>query len=207
MMSEELKDLSGPFNPDLTYDELSKDFLLKLMSVWQYAWLHLSECWYREVMKRDGRQVADECEAGAWCNMAERVNPRYAKIGNIQMNTVLDSMKVLQLPLDNITGGLFPIIPEIINENHVKWTITRCKSLEYFEAKEPERIPAVCYVNEKKVIERYMVNPKIKVTPLKLPPRESPEDVACIWEAKMMDEPQWGPYDETDEVGKKAPKL
>jgi len=197
-MAEELNDLSGPFNPDLTFDTFSKEFILKLMQVWQYAWLHLSECWYREVQKRFGRQAADECEVGAWCNMAERVNPRYAKIGNIELNTVVDSMKVLQLPLDNTIGGLYPITTEVINENHVVWTIHRCRSLEYFEAKEPERIQAVCHGTEKKVIERYLVNRRIRLTPLKLPPRDNPEQIACKWEAVMMEENQWGPHDETE---------
>jgi len=190
-MPKELQDLSGPYNPDLTFDTFSKEFLLKLMQVWQYAWLHLSEAWYKEVELKCGRAVADELEVNSWCRMAERVNPRYAKVGNIKMETVVDAMKAIQLPLDNTTSGLFPVIPEIINENHVIWTIPRCRSLEFFEAKDPERIKQVCYVNEKKVIERYMINRKIKVTPLKLPPRKSPDEIACKWEAVMMNENQW----------------
>ncbi|OGO05101.1 MAG: hypothetical protein A2Y91_02245 [Chloroflexi bacterium RBG_13_54_8] len=190
-MPKELQDLSGSYNPDLTFDTFSKEFLLKLMQVWQYAWLHLSEAWYKEVELKCGRAVADELEVNSWCRMAERVNPRYAKVGNIKMETVVDSMKAIQLPLDNTTSGLFPVIPEIINENHVIWTIPRCRSLEFFEAKDPERIKQVCYVNEKKVIERYMINRKIKVTPLKLPPRKSPDEIACKWEAIMTNENQW----------------
>lgn len=190
-MPEELNDLSGPYNPDLTFDMFSKEFLLKLFQVWQYAWLHMSESWYNQVKERFGAEAADDCEVGAWMNMAERVNPRYAKVGNIQLNTVVDSMKAIQLPLDNTLGGLYPVIPEIINENHVIWTIPRCRSLEFFEAKQPERIQQVCYVNEKKIIERYMINRKIKVTPLKLPPRSSPDDIACKWEAVMTDTDQW----------------
>jgi len=197
-MPDELNDLSGPYNPDLTFDMFSKEFILKLMQVWQYAWLHMSEAWYRQVEKRYGRQVADEIEIASWCNMAERVNPRYAKLGNIKLDTLVDAVKVLQLPLDNTTGGLYPVIPEIVNENRIIWTIPKCRSLEYFEAKEPDRIEKVCYVNEKKVIERYLVNRKIKVTPLKLPPRDNPEDIACQWEFLMTDEDQWGPYDETE---------
>ena len=190
-MAKELNDLSGPYNPHLTFDMFSKEFLLKLMQAWQFAWLHLSEAWYKEVELKCGREVADDLEVKAWCRMAERVNPRYAKVGNIELKTVVDSMKAIQLPLDNTTGGLYPIIPEIINENHVIWTIPKCKSLEFFEAKDPGRINQVCYVNEKKVIERYLINRKIKVTPLKLPPRNSPDDIACKWEAIMTNEDQW----------------
>jgi len=45
-MPDELNDLSGPFNPDFTFDMFSKEFLLKLFQGWQYAWLHMSESWY-----------------------------------------------------------------------------------------------------------------------------------------------------------------
>ncbi len=45
-MPEEMNDYSGPYRPDLTFDCFSKEFLLKLMKTWQYAWLHMSGAWY-----------------------------------------------------------------------------------------------------------------------------------------------------------------
>jgi hypothetical protein len=191
---KEMNDYSGPYNPDLTFNDFSKEFILKLMKVWQYAWLHMTEAWYDAVKEKVDKETADVCETAAWCRIGERVNPRFAKVANIELNTVLDSMKALQLPLDNTTEGLFPIQLEIINPNHVIWTIPQCQSLKFFEAKCPERIKYVCYENEKRVIERYMVNRKIRVTPLKLPPRNSPDEIACKWEAKMMDTDQWSDY-------------
>ena len=102
----ELTDYSGPFNPDLKFDDLSKDFLLKLIEIWQYSWLHMTEAWYDAVKKRFGDDVANHCENEAWITVGERVNPRYAKVANIQLNTIADCLKCIQLPLDNITGGL-----------------------------------------------------------------------------------------------------
>jgi len=151
----ELDDLSGPFNPELTFADFSKGFLLKLIQVWQYAWLHMTEGWYDAVKERWGSKAADECETQAWVRMGSRVNPRLAKVANIQLNTV------------------------------VVLTVQKCRSLEFFEAHQPERIYHVCHVNEKQVMEKYLVNPDIKVTPLKLPPRQSPDDVACQWEFKL----------------------
>lgn len=179
---KEMNDYSGPWQPDLTFNDFSKEFLIKLMHVWQYGWLHMTEAWYNAVKQRFGVDAANECETQAWETIGERVNPRFPKVANIELNTVLDSLKCLQLPLDNTTGGLFPAEAKIINPNHVIWTIPRCQSLEYFEAKEPERIKHVCHINEKRIIERYLVNRKIKVIPLKLPPRKSPDDIACQWE-------------------------
>jgi len=181
----ELDDLSGPFNPELTFADFSKGFLLKLIQVWQYAWLHMTEGWYDAVKERWGSKAADECETQAWVRMGSRVNPRLAKVANIKLNTVVDSLKCLQLPLDNTTGGLFPCEYDIKNPNHVVLTVQKCRSLEFFEAHQPERIYHVCHVNEKQVMEKYLVNPDIKVTPLKLPPRQSPDDVACQWEFKL----------------------
>jgi len=191
---KEMNDYSGPWNPDLVFDDFSKEFILKLMQIWQYAWLHMTEAWYDAVKEKVNRETADICETAAWCRIGERVNPRYAKVANIETKTVVDCLKCLQLPLDNTTGGLYPAHAEIKNPNHVIWTIPRCRSLEFFEAKAPERIKYVCYENEKRVIERYLVNRKIRVTPLKLPPRKSPDEIACKWEFKMMDTDQWSEF-------------
>jgi len=181
----ELEDLSGPFNPDLKFEDFSKEFLLKLMGVWQYAWLQLTEAFMAAIEKRCGAEVANECETEAWGAMSRKVNPRYAEIGKIELKTVVDSLKVIQLPLDNIVGGLFVQEYDIKSPNHVIQTTKRCRSLEYFEEKCPERIQHVCHVTEPVLYKNYMLNPKLKITPLKLPPRKSKDDICCQWELKI----------------------
>jgi len=181
-MAEELNDYSGPYKADLTFADFSKEFLLKLMNVWQYAWLHLTECWYNSVRKRFGTTVANECEHEAWINMGSRVNPRYAKVAGIQFNDITDCLKCMQLPLDNaFTSGLFPGQFEIKSPNLAVMTLSDCQSLRFFEDHDPERIGWVCPM-EGSIMEKYMVNPKAKARPIKLPPRESKDDIACIWE-------------------------
>ena len=180
----ELSDYSGPFYPNLTHRNLSKDFILKLMNGYQYAWIIMSGGYYDAVKTRYGSDAANECELASWMRVGERVNPRYAKIANIQLNTVLDSLKVTQLPLDN-TVGLYPAEYDIKSPNHVVMTVTKCRTLDYFEKAEPERIIPMCHHLEKPVIVKYLVNPSVKVTPLVLPPRQSPEDIACKWEFKI----------------------
>jgi hypothetical protein len=182
----ELTDYSGPFNPDLKFEDFSKDFLLKLMWHWQWAWLHLGQAWFSVVQEEYGTDVANNLEHQSWMRMASRVNPRYAKMANIQLNTVLDSLKAAQLPLGNAcTSGVFPPEFEIISPNHVIQTLPDCQTLRYMEKEAPERIPWLCHFNEKKLIEKYFINPKVKVTPLKLPPRKSPDEIACQWEYKI----------------------
>jgi len=179
---EELNDYSGPFKPDLSFEEFSKEFLLKLMRIWQYAWLHMTAAWFDLVKERYGSEVACELDRAAWIRVGEKVNPRYAKVANIQLNTVLDSMKCLQLPLDNTTGGIFPVEFDIKNENDVIVTIQMCPALEDMEKNSPELIEPRCCITTMEVNKRYVVNPRVKVTALKLPPRQSPDEIACRWE-------------------------
>ena len=52
VLRKEMDDYSGLYNPNLTFNDLSKEFLLKLMQVWQYAWLHMTEAWYDAVKEK-----------------------------------------------------------------------------------------------------------------------------------------------------------
>jgi len=185
MVKKELNDLSGPFDPNLTFADLSKDFLLKIMEVWQFAWVHMATAFYDITREKCGIDMANEIQLLAWERVGETVNPRYPKIANIKLNTVLDSLKAIQLPLDNTMGNLYKTQHNIINENHVIITIPQCRSLLYYEKKAPEMIHWFCHVLEKRVMEKYLINPKIKVTPLKLPPRKSPDEPSCVWEFKL----------------------
>jgi len=181
----ELEDYRCPFNPDLKFGDFSKDFLLKLIDIWQIAWVILSDSWYYSVKERFGSEVANDCELATWTRVGERVNPRYAKLANIELTDVLDSLKCLQLPLDNIIGERYHAKFDIKSNNHVIMTIPDCRTLVYFEKNEPARIYPMCHILEKAVIEKYVVNPKVKVTPLKLPPREGPDEIACQWEFRI----------------------
>ena len=98
---------------------------------------------------------------------------------------MLDSLKCLQLPLDNTIGPLYSVNYDITNENHVLMTMDHCRLLDYYEQKAPDLIGAICHGCHRNTIEAYLLNPQIKVIPIKLPPRESQDDMACQWEFKI----------------------
>jgi hypothetical protein len=177
----ELEDYSGPFKPDLKWEDFSKDFLLKVMKVWQYFYLEMASAWYDAVDKRWGFDGANECEQEAWVRVVERLLPRLANVANIELNTVLDSLKVMQLPPDN-TLDMYPVEYDIKDENHVVVTIRKCSGLEYWERERPERIKAMCQGTALVLDPKYSVNPKVKGKALKLPPRKSRNEPACVWE-------------------------
>jgi len=182
----ELKDYSGPYRHDLKWDDFSKEFLVRLMKSWQRAYLGIMGAWMQIVSEKYSSEAADSCGLAVLLLQAERMIPQWVELGNIKLNTVLDSLKVIQLAPDGHTESeLFGGEVDIKNPNHVICTTTKCITCEFLEAFAPEKIQQLCYTIEQPVMEKFLNNPKIKVTPLKLPPRKSPDDTFCRWELKI----------------------
>jgi hypothetical protein len=66
-------------------------------------------------------------------------------------------------------------------------TYKRCVALEGLERNWPERIPPLCHVLEKKMIEVYALNPRFEAVPIKFPPRKSQDEIACEWIFQFKD--------------------
>jgi len=107
---------------------------------------------------------------------------------NITPDTVVNSMKLIQLTLDNIRpDGLFPSTIDVVNDNHAYYTVHKCKTLEFFEREAPDRISQVCGINEVIMIKGYMLNPNLDVEAVVLPPRKSPDEICCKWKITMKE--------------------
>ncbi|MFC1943892.1 hypothetical protein ACFLX5_00065 [Chloroflexota bacterium] len=182
----ELADYSGEFKQDLNFEDFSKEFLVRLMREWASAYLRVDECWYNEVSQRAGIELASSCQVSAWLKIAERSVPKIAKAANIQVNDVVDFLKVSQLVPDGFLSGVFECEFDIKNRNHVIFTLTRCRTLDFLEKYSPERIVSVCHGIDIPVNERYIsvFLPDAKMPPLKLPdgPRKDPSETPCKWE-------------------------
>jgi len=116
------------------------------MDVWQWAWKVKDDAWLAAVVKRLGVDATLECATEMWVQVGNTVNPRFPEIGNFQLNTVVDSLKVVQLPLDNIIGKEYPSEVEVINPNDVIVTVKQCAGLLDWEKSAPELIEPVCHV-------------------------------------------------------------
>jgi hypothetical protein len=68
----ELTDYSGPYKHDLRFEDFSKDFLIKMMTQWQRAYLRLSSIWYEKVMEKFGMDAADDCNLDVWLTVDRR---------------------------------------------------------------------------------------------------------------------------------------
>jgi hypothetical protein len=187
---KELKDYSCPYKEDLRFEDFSKDFLIKLLYAWQMAYLRLNAFWYQTVTEKYGSEAGDDCNLKVWLTVGERVVPKFAKVGNFQLNTVVDNLKLCQLvPETNVGSEYFDGKIDIKNENHIVTTTNKCRILDTLEKVAPEKIEYFCHVMEGQVLERYFrspKNPNVKVTPLKLPPRRSPDDICCKFDIKAI---------------------
>ena len=202
----ELQDLSGPFNRDLKFSDFSKEFLNKLVYEWQWAFLQLDAAWFNQVRTRFNNQWAHECSLEMWLRVETIANPRYAKLANISCKSVVDSLKIMQLPLENTIGGLFPVEYDIRNENHAFVTVKKCTVLDWCEKNAPDRIKPMCQVNHPKIMKQSVANPAIQVTPVQLPPRQRNEGFACKWEFKL-DVPAGTPVRSKEEVVDKTANV
>jgi hypothetical protein len=184
----ELKDYSGPLIPDLKYDDFSKDCLMRLMRQYSAAYFRLAEFWYIAAKEVVGMEQALKMEVKVWERMSKPTLLPIAKTANIQVNDIVDVLKVLQVAPDSVLrGGIYTPKYDIKNKNHVIYSITRCGTLEWLEKNDPERITPCCHVLEWRTFEEYIKAflPNVEVKALKLPPRKGPDEMACQWELTL----------------------
>ena len=184
---QELNDYSGPLKDDLRLEDFSKEFIIKLAKEWQNRYPLQEELWVEMIKDRFGQKEADELEMIFNTRMAELSLPRMAKLANIQVKDMVDVMKVFQLIVEGLMGFQPDSTYEIVNRNHVIWTVKRCLNLEYFEKVDPTRIVSFCQDKEERYLYIYtgVLLPDCEIKALKLPPRESREEIACQWELKL----------------------
>lgn len=183
---EELKEYNVKWDPNLDFEDFSKEVLVKLLREYQTLLIALDGFYQTTITKRHSIDETMKCAEQVWAMYAALEVPRIREILNIEGDDVESYFKVQQF-LPSSPNHVFPRKFELENPNLGTMTFLRCLNLEWMEKKAPERIVPTCQELEKPALEGYtrMVNPKIKVTGLKVPPRKSPDEVACKWEFRL----------------------
>ena len=190
-----------PFSLDLELEDFSKEFLIKLMHIWEKWYMTMPMLWWAKVRERFGPEPANEIMVDCWEELAQKgmewyvplLGPDYKSLDDIK--TLNDCAKLALLPPDGgMERTLFTARMEWENENHAQAVIDHCVILELFESMGAiDGIEAICQHSEVRGTEAYFSNPCSRVTGVKVPPRKnaSPDDpVCCIWDYKMCDTPQ-----------------
>lgn len=189
---EELRDYGGPFRPDLELQDFSKEALIKLIRAAGRIYGGLDQLWYQRVRDRFGQEVSDELQHEVWygegggCDLEIRSLTTDMGFGG---DDVASYMKVMQLLPAMAT--LMDIEFDLKHSNHCIMTVRRCRPLEHYERLgETELQKNLCEVLEQVGYQEgaRRFNPRMEVRALKLPPRKSPDEIACQWEFRIPDE-------------------
>ena len=187
----ELKDYSGQFNPDLKFEDLSKDLIIKLIRRYSAGYLKLGEFWYDRVAALVGHEKAmAEDSVDVWTKQAYWFIPKIAQTANIEVKDVVDAMKVWQLMLDGFLTERYTAQFNVKSRNHVIMSITYCRDLMYYQHKNmTDRIKMVCGHNgvEHLTMIPYLQSlvPNAQVKQLLGPPESglpSKDGICCQWE-------------------------
>ena len=85
---KELKDYSGPFIPNVKYEDFSKEVLTKLLKAYCREMLVIDAYWQGQVRKRVGDEVVRECLQANWTRIAKHEMGWAMEAANIDRNDV-----------------------------------------------------------------------------------------------------------------------
>jgi hypothetical protein len=179
-----LNDYSGSLKPDISLEDFSRDALLSLVRLYCRLFLAVDGFWYLSVKERFTNEDALACDMCTWERMSRYELDRITKAMKVQGKDVVSLIKTFQLE-PWMWNAKYTV--EVKNQNHVILTFVDCPVLVSLEKEGQGREETICKVVEPKVFRDYAdyFNPSIQIKALKLPPRQSKEEVACVWEFKV----------------------
>jgi len=183
---QELSDYSGEFKPDLKLEDFSKDMLRKYLQEVSKLYLLIGGIWYNHARDRFSERTAEELHWEFWETLGgvhEINRPRVAlDIWGHDVEAVLKWVQV-----DPGVGLIFDVDCELKSKDLGILTIKDCNALRYYE-RHGDRglLESACGLDcwgFPKGIRRF--HPDLSMKCLKVPPRQSPDEPACIWEVRM----------------------
>lgn len=183
---DELNDYSGAFNPQVKFEDFSKDTLVELLKLYSKLFVAVDGFWYLSVMQKVNEEMATDCDLWVWEKQGKYEIQRINQLLNIQGNHIPAFFKYLQLsPFYQNLGYEMDVLTDDLGVV----TITHCQTLESLEKEGKHREDRFCDFVERRIFTSLAqrANADIKVTALKLPPRKSEDDVCCQWEFRILD--------------------
>ncbi len=180
----DLEDYAGDFDPNLRFENFSKDVLVRLLKLYSKMYYSLDGFWYLSVKDRVNNDEALACDLWVWERLTKQSMVELAELLKINRNGVEGMMKALQVsPWAFIQKSSV----EFKDKNHAILTYTYCPTLEALEREGEGRERVICREVEVDHKRRFadVFNSTVEVTPLKLPPRKSGEEICCQWEFKL----------------------
>ena len=182
----DLEDYSGEFLPDVRLQDFTRDALVELLVAACHDYIGIDGLWLNTIRRRFGEEVAFDCSREVWETGWLHEVRRGVQAMNISGSDIAALFKYYQI--DPGFGAMFDIKCELPSPDLGYVTVNRCWVLDKLERLEaPEmmkKIKLACEELDLPLFQRVAsyFNPGIKVRPLKLPPRQSGDEIACRWE-------------------------
>jgi Family of unknown function (DUF6125) len=180
----QLVDYSGRFDPAFSHEKLRSETLLKLLKAYNDYLLRVDGYWYLTVMNKWGNDEAFDCDVKVWEKAQVWEMKTISSLLNIHGDDVATVFKYMQVsPWMHIYDATLALR----NPDHGLLTINHCPTLTSLEKEGTGREKRICRELEPKLmgIQAGFFNPKIRVTPLKVPPRTDYRDCCCQWEFRL----------------------
>jgi len=178
----ELVDYSGEFEPEFNLNRFSKQTLLNLIKAYSDYLIKVDAYWYLTVMDKWGNDAAVDCDIKILKNLSKPYEIKAIDgMLNIKGNDVATMMKAIQV---SPWGQAWERWIDLKNKDYATLTTPVCPTLLALEKEGRGRELSICQVCGKTNLgtQAQLFNRNIKVNPLKLPPRKSKDEIACIWE-------------------------
>lgn len=189
-MAKERDDYSGPIENTVNYEDFSKEFLLKLMRIWQEHWdaVVTNLVLVGSQMEGIGRDKALDLEVKTLEAVTPSTMAKIAELAKCDTNTVEGRCKAGQLSLDNVQDR-YQGHWEVKSDKEVWLVYDYC---HFFNMLRPfgdlKLLHRICLEADPRygeIMQTYADDPqKVKVTMLKVPESYDPPpegEPICIW--------------------------
>jgi len=190
MMTNHTEEYSRQFEADGQYEDLSKEALLNLMmGPWYKEQMQVESEWHGLVTEKFGFDIAKQMNPLTWVRIAPKAIRWLREATGITGNDVVSFARLVNYDL-GFPRPLFDRHWEFKGPNHGILTVDRCRGMEAHQKESAKRgydlVRWLCQEYDPQAFGAYAaaVNPKMKITPLKLPPQR-PGEPACQWEFKI----------------------
>ena len=169
---------------DVKLESLTKRELIDLVKLSSRMILALDGFWYLSVKDLGGNDKALEVDNRVWDKVMKFYVGELAGLLGVKGRDVADYMKVMH---PRPEGLVLEESVEVLDRNDAIRIVTYCPTIVAMEKEGQGRdaihCTAACLEMRKK--HTRLFNPAIKVTCLKKPPRQGPDDVFCRFEYKI----------------------
>ncbi len=169
---------------DVKLEGLTRQELVDLVKLSSRMILALDGFWYLSVKELGGNDKALEVDNWVWEKVMKFYVDELARLMGVQKRDVADYMRVMH---PRPEGLVLEETVEVRGRNDAVRTVTYCPTIVAMEKEGQGRDAIHCMAACLKMRKKHtrLFNPAIKVTCLKKPPRNGPDDVFCQFEYRM----------------------